>query len=341
MEQYAYDLGKSAIEQGHKVIFVVRNDGDVVPNRVRELGPVYELPLSGKFDFYSIRQLRKIVNSEAIDVIHTHQPKNIFHARMASRGLDVRVVHTLHFVINSTSPHWLYKRIFNMADRIIAVSEIVRRRALEVYSNIEPSKVVTILNSVDSTRLGAVMPLPNGDVPVVGYAGRVVKEKGIEVFLDALTILKNKNIKFSALIAGTGGAEYVAHIENKIKANGLSDCVTMVGFIKDISSFTSKIDIAVLPSVRIEACSLMAIEYMAAGRPLVASDSGGQVEIIESGLDGLIVPVGDSAANADALQMLISSAEMRKNMGIAAKAKYDGLLNFDRFIEKTIAQYRR
>lgn len=338
MEQYAYDVAAGAIARGHKVIFVAKDDSDVVPNRIKELGEVYLLPIKSKFDFHSIKQLRKIIKAQKVDVVHVHQPKNIFQVRLAIRGLDVGLVHTVHFVLNPTSPDWLYRRIFNMPDVLIAVSDLVRARVLELYPNVAPNKVVSIINSIDPSRMHFTDKRVN-DIVTIGYAGRIVREKGIEVLLDSLAELAARGVTFRALLAGTGSAEYTSVIKAKIADLGLGNQVEMVGFISQMGGFISGIDIAVLPSTCVEACSLMAAEYYACGVPLISSAAGGHTEFMASGVDGVLVAVGESIPLADALQDLIENPDKLSVMGAAARKKYETVLNFDKFVETTIAQY--
>lgn len=340
MEQYAFDLSVGMKERGHELFFVIANDGDVVYPRFEKIGKVYLLPLKSKFDFKSIAALRKILKIEKPDIIHTHQPKNIFHAKRASRAMKgVAIVHTLHFAINPTSPDWLYRRIFAMPARTIGVSDLVCRRAMEVYPNLDPRKVVRVINSVNTSRIERSQ-MPSHDTPVVGYAGRLVADKGVDVLIRAAARLNDRGVDFRMLIAGRGDDHYTAQLQEMVRQSGLQDKVEFVGFVDRMSEFISQIDIAVLPSVVSEACSLMLLEYMYAGRAIVASDNGSQGEVIESGREGVLISPSNDKALSEALETLLLDGECRQRMGLAARNRFDDQFSFDKFIDTTLEVYR-
>ncbi|MBE9488330.1 MAG: glycosyltransferase [Bacteroidetes bacterium] len=275
MEQYAYDISKANVGIGNTVIFVIANDGEVVAKRLKKLGKIYRLSIRSKFDIKSIFHLRKIINNEKPDVIHTHQPKNIFQAYFArGKHKNISIVHSVHFLINTTSPHFLYKWGFNKTTSIIAVSEIVRKRFLEIYPNIKPSKIITVLSSVDSLRCVSknINPKDNNTI-CIGYAGRIVAEKGVE------------NI--------------------------------------------------------IEAVSLMLLEYMANGKPIITTNNGGQPEIIDSGKNGFLIKLSDTKTLAENMRMLIINKKLREDIGKEAKYKFNNQLSFKKFIRETALVYKR
>lgn len=342
MEQYAWDVANAMKHRGDEVCFVVATDGDVVVPRYEELGKVYRLPMKSKFDFASIKELKKIVRDEQPDIIHTHQPKNIFHAHRARKGAgrNIAVVHTVHFAINPTSPQWLYSRIFALPERIIAVSERVRRRAMEVYPNLKPEQVVTILNSVNPSRLGSVAPVQASERLTFGFAGRLVQDKGIHIFIKAAGMAIRDGHDFNLIIAGRGDEEYTAELKRLAEEEGVADKVQFPGFIDRIGEFIGGIDVAVLPSIVSEAGSLMLVEYMCAGRSVITTDNGSQGEVIDDGVNGFLIPPDNAEALADKLAALASNPAKAREMGFAARLRYEERLSFDKFIDHTGVTYR-
>lgn len=341
MEQYAFDLSRGLIARGHKVVFVIADDGDTVSSRFRKIGTVYQLPLSSKFRLRSIARLNKIIKKEKPDIIHTHQPKNIFQAHFA-RGANknIDIVHTLHFVINPTPPDWLYSWIFNKTSKVIGVSQQVSRRALEVYPELNPDKVVTVINSIDKERFGQAIGSKEHSVQtIIGYAGRLVAEKGVDVLIHAAAILHKQNIPFKLCLAGTGNPDYVNRLKEIVKQEQIEDNVIFLGFIDDMDSFINKIDIGVVPSVWKEPCSLMLLEYMANGKAIISTNNGGQPEVIDSGENGILIDPSDAEALAESLKVLINDSKMRTRIGQAAKEKFETQLSFDKFVERTLDVY--
>ena len=339
MEQYTHDEALGAIERGHKVVFVVRNDGNKVQDRLGKLGRVYELSLFSKYDLISIFALRKIIKAEKIDVVHTHQPKNIFQIYWALRGIGRKVlmIHTAHFELRRTSPHSQYSKIFDMPDTLIAVSEFVRNKILEVYPNLNPHKVITIHNSIDPRRLKHVAKRENKQF-TIGFGGRIVPEKGVEVLIDAIAKLGNKEVR--VVISGTGNNSYIEELKSRIALHALTPQFNFIGFVTDIGTYISDIDIGVVPSVWSEPIGLMLLEYMASGVAVVASNRGGPCEVIDNNKDGILFETGNSDALSEALAWLINDNEYRKEMGKKAAEKFNTKFSFPSFIDKILEVYK-
>lgn len=343
MEQYAYDLSKGLIDRGHRHLFVVANDGDKAYPRFEKLGKVYLLPLKSKFDIPSILALRKILKAEKPDIIHTHQPKNIFHAYFAQDSKkSIPIVHTIHFNIGRTSPHNLYSWILNRPAAIIPVSEQARQCAIKVYPNVHPDKFHTILNSIDSDRLSQHDVAEKQNDPVVlGYAGRLVDYKGIEVLLHAASRLKEQGISFKLVVAGKGDDLYEEKLSVMVRDLNIKNHVEFLGFVKDVGGFIANIDIAVAPAIWIETCSLMLLEYMSKGKAIVTSDHGGQPEVIDNNVEGILIPHSDPILLAEKLAHLIQDKAFRESLGRAAKERFDNKLSFASFLDHTFSLYER
>lgn len=341
MEQYAFDVAEAMKCGSDEVCFVVATDGDLVVPRYEALGKVYRLPMKSKFDFASIRALREIVRTEQPDIIHTHQPKNIFHAHRARKGCgrNTAVVHTVHFAINKTSPQWLYSYIFALPQRVIAVSERVRRRAMEVYPNLKSEQVVTILNSVNPSRLSAVEAVKGGEPIVFGFAGRLVRDKGIHVFIKAAGTIARAGYDFRLLVAGRGDEAYADELKRLAADEGIADKVRFLGFIDRIGEFIESIDVAVLPSIVSEAGSLMLVEYMCAGRAVITTSNGAQGEVVDDSVNGFLVPPDDVEALAAKLSVIAGNPALAREMGHAARNRYEERLSFDKFVENTRNTY--
>lgn len=163
-------------------------------------------------------------------------------------------------------------------------------------------------------------PLPtNNAVPKILVASRLLVEKGIFEFIEALQILKNKGLKFEAIIAG----DIDPGNPGTISATQVSDwkqsgIATFLGFQSDMASVLRPIDIACLPSYR-EGLPMALLEAMAAGKPLVTTDAPGCRATVRNGRNGFLVPTKDPQALADALEKLILDAGLREQMGLESR----------------------
>ncbi|MCE3232084.1 MAG: glycosyltransferase [Rickettsiaceae bacterium] len=165
------------------------------------------------------------------------------------------------------------------------------------------------------------LPKAWNDTPIIGTLGRLVKEKAIDVFIEALAILDKRGVKFIAKLGGDG--ELKNDIINQIKCNNLEDKVILAGWIKNPDEFYETIDIFCFPS-RKEEFGLVLLEAYKHGLPVVVSDADGPADIVEHNKDALLVPKENAAALADALQELLQNKEKADNL---AKAGYEKLVS--------------
>lgn len=166
----------------------------------------------------------------------------------------------------------------------------------------------------------------------------MVPEKGVDILLDAVSLLKDLNFKL--LILGTGSPEYVGELNRKIVANGVTDKVVMTGFVDNVSSVIAQTDIGVIPSISREPFGLSIIEFMELGKTVVTTNNGAQPEFIEDGVNGYLVPPADAEAIADKLRLLIGDDTLREKIGKQASKDFLEKLSYDTFYEKIYALYK-
>ncbi|HEY8270499.1 MAG TPA: glycosyltransferase family 4 protein [Pseudobdellovibrionaceae bacterium] len=161
-------------------------------------------------------------------------------------------------------------------------------------------------------------PSPNSDSvmgPKILLASRLLIEKGIFEFIEALKLLKRKNLQFEVVIAGDidpGNPGSISESQfNEWKRSGIAN---FLGFQKDMVSILKSIDIACLPSYR-EGLPMALLEAMAAGKPLVTTEAPGCRSTVREQKNGFLVPIKDPQALAKALEKLISNPALREQMG--------------------------
>jgi glycosyltransferase involved in cell wall biosynthesis len=154
----------------------------------------------------------------------------------------------------------------------------------------------------------------------VGLVGRFVEWKGQHVFLEAAERLVTSGRDDGARFVLVGAAlfgedDYAAEIERRAAA--LGGRAELLGFRPDIAAVLTELDILVHASVTPEPFGQVVIEGMAAGLPVIATDGGGVREIVRHGEDGLLVPMGDAAALADALAGLLADPARASRLAVA------------------------
>lgn len=230
-----------------------------------------------------------------------------------------------------------------LADRVIAVSDYVARRKIDV-DLVPPDRVVRLWNGVpdfaDSDRgEGALTRLvgscPEG--PVVACACRAAPEKGVACLLRAFD-------RASTRLAGScdpvllymGSGPSYDQLEELRSGLSCADSVVFAGYRKDARQLIACADVAVVPSLWEEAFGLSALEPMAAGVPVIASNVGGIPEVVADGETGLLVPPGDVEALADALCRLLADRPLRQGLGDAGRRRARKLFGWDDMMDRVV-----
>lgn len=304
--------------------------------------------------FFSIRrQIIRLLETEAIDILHSHRYKeNILAAQVQPRCGIKHLVQTVHGIVEQFSGlaklkagmHAKMNRHFSRKcfDRIIAVSEDINDKLAPEYSD---QQLVTIHNAINVDELNPSRSVEGmkkefglkPDRLVIGTAGRLVPVKGIDVLIKAAALIVEQNSAVAVLIAGDG-PERVALEQQVIKA-GLSDNVQLVGFRDDITDFLNCLDLFVMSSHH-EGIPMVLLEAMALQKPVVSTDVGGVGEIVADGQSGLLVPAGDESALAETCLRLLKDPAERNRLGNEAKKRVHEEFSVDILKDRVINLYR-
>lgn len=171
----------------------------------------------------------------------------------------------------------------------------------------------------------------------IGIVGRLQPWKGQHVFLEAAprVLEQHPRARFFVIGGAIGGfsADYPARLELLVRNLGIAERVRFLGHRADVSELLAGLDVFVLASFG-EPFGLTNVEAMAAGVPVVATDAGGVPEIIDDGVHGLLVPVGDSAAIADAVIRYLDAPEFAATMVAAARARAAERFDISRYVRE-------
>lgn len=193
-----------------------------------------------------------------------------------------------------------------------------------VRQGVRATAVSVVPNGIDGNALAASAEAPppyDPDAvgsPRIGYAGRLARVKGCDLFLRAAALLAEAHPSASFLIAGSGQEE--ARLRALADTLGIAPRVTFLGYVDDVAPFLRSLDVVVVPSLS-EAFGLTALEAQALGRPVVASAVGGLTDIVAHGESGLLVPAGDPGAIADAVARLVDDPAYAHRLGEAGSRR--------------------
>ena len=277
----------------------------------------------------SLSAARRMISAIAPDVIHIHSPLTLgVMARMAARQLSIPVIYTNHYLPENVRPgsarrsrlfdaafYGYLVRFANQCAHVTAPTmtalQLLRAQGLRA-----PAQVIS--NGID---LGTYCPGPadsvvrdryglRADRPVILYVGRLSQEKGVDVLLAAVARLTT-----DAQVAIAGRGPDSARLAATADRLGLSDRVRFLGFVpdSDLPAIYRLADVFAIPS-RAELQSLVTMEAMATGLPVVASDAYSLRELVSHGKTGLLITPGRADELAASLDKLLGAPAERARM---------------------------
>ena len=169
------------------------------------------------------------------------------------------------------------------------------------------------------------------------FLSNLMESKGIFVLLDGCKILQSKNLIFKCTIVGGIGDVNEKQFHSKIQEMGLTNCVTYAGekFGKEKDLVFANSNIFIHPTLN-DCFPLVLLEAMSAGLPIISTFEGGIPDIVEDGVSGFLVPQKNAVLLAEKLETLIKDPELRKQMGIAGRHKFEMEFNVDIFENRMI-----
>jgi glycosyltransferase involved in cell wall biosynthesis len=266
-----------------------------------------------------IRFLRR----ERIDVVQTYFPDSSYFGVPAAWLAGVK--HRLR--TRNNVGHWLTPlhrrlgRALNVFTTRTIANCAAARQALLDAEQPRPETVLVLENGVDLERFAGIpsLAIRRATVePRVGIVANLRPVKGLEVFVQAAARVRACHPRAVFAVAGEG--ELRAELERQAVAAGLSGRFALPGSASDVPGFLAGLDVAVLCS-HAEGMSNALLEYMTAGRAIVATAVGAALELIEDGVHGLLVPPGDAARLADAIARLLKDRDLAQRLGEAARRR--------------------
>lgn len=243
------------------------------------------------------KQLQELIRKEKIELVYSNTT-GVLAGAFAARNCGVRHIWHVHEIIEN--PFWLKQLLGHLMNRyavgIIAVSEAVKQS----WESVLPAERITVIqNGIDYSpyleheqTLTKELQLPTAAI-VIGMVGRVHYWKGQSYFLKIAGQLHQKHPSLHFLLAGDAypGYEYLyQEMQTQIETLQLSDVVHNLGFREDIPAVMQTIDLLLLPSQQPDPFPTVILEAMASAKPVIATQFGGAVEMIDAGITGDLMP---------------------------------------------------
>lgn len=184
-------------------------------------------------------------------------------------------------------------------------------------------------------------PEPLSGRPIIVTPARMLWSKGIGDLVEAAILLRKRGVDARFILAGLAGDDNPQNISvEQLQRWNADGIVEWIGVSKDMPALLASAQIVCLPSHR-EGLPLALAEAAAAGRPIVTTDTPGCREVVEDGVNGFLVPLGDCVRLADRIEELLDNPELRRKMGHAGRQRALQHLALERIIQQTTSLYWR
>ncbi|HGJ8084699.1 TPA: glycosyltransferase family 4 protein [Streptococcus pneumoniae] len=273
----------------------------------------------------------RIIKNNDITIVHTHHRMAAFYIRLL-KIINPKLIHvyTAHNVFKNKLP--LYKFSLKKA-YCVAVSKAVNDN---LKHDVGISDSTVIYNGVVFEKTDKLVgEIVNYNGIKLGCIARLSEQKGLTYLIDAMSLVKHRNI--TLFIVGDG--ELRDELENKVKQLNLQKSVIFLGYRKDIVECINSFDYLVSSSLY-EGFGLNAIEAFMKGKTMVSSDIPGINEVVNN-KNGILVPVKDDVALARAIEKLATDKKLREKLAYQAKKDYETKFNYSLFLDNYRRLYKK
>jgi glycosyltransferase involved in cell wall biosynthesis len=284
-------------------------------------------------------EVRGLLSIGRFALVHAHGLTAGVHAALANVGIGVPLVVTLHEPLRPAQfpglfgrlKRWAMGNLLRRADRIIAVSDDARDNLLSHLPALggRAHRVITVANGIDTSKYARAIPRADNALrrhlnaslgtALFGFLGRFMPEKGFPVLLGALQQLAERFGPERFHLAAFGTGDYRREYQKRIDEQGLGRVATLLDFVPDVQPVLADLDLVVVPSLW-EASSLVSMEAMSAGVPVLGSDCPGLREVLR-GTPSVMVKTGDADALREGLSRFLESPWDREARDYAPVAR--------------------
>jgi glycosyltransferase involved in cell wall biosynthesis len=356
-EHVVLRLARELTALGARSTVLCLEDGPLIEELGR-LGISFDiLPIRWRYDARGILNISRYLARKRFDVVHTHGARAMFMGNFAARLAGVpAVVTTMHelsyvkmvsgrlYRLHYRAEGWLSRLCADaciansdrMAQDMIRARKVPRAKIRRIYHGVD----IAQFNRLDDP--GPIAELKAGwgiapDEMVVGAVGQLIPLKGHRFLIEALPRIKRHSHRVRLVIAGAGPLR--ADLEALAAREGVSDNLTLLGYVREIHRLYPCFDVMVYPSIW-GVFGLATLEAMACGIPVIASALDGTTELIAHGQTGILAPPGDSAALANAVVDLLLDRDRRARIAEAGRRHVAAHFSVQAFARQHLDLYR-
>ena len=338
----------SNLSQRYRVVVASKSNGPFASELNRVGIELFSVNMSKQLTFKPIRQLRKIILQNDINIVHSQGARADFFARLAGRGINAAfIISTVAMPVEGFEVGPWRKKVYRLLDKIseqyvdrfVVVSDALKQ-ALTVGRNINAQRVVRIYNGIElnhyrldpqDTGLRNQWDIPSS-VPLIGAIGRLVWQKGFEYLIEAIPKILNVVPEATFLIVGEG--PLLGNLQGLAQKLGVQNRVIFAGFRNDIQKVLATMDIVAVPSL-LEGFPMITLEAMAMAKPIIASRVQGISEQISDLEEGILVPPKNPSALAAAVIKLAGDKGLALSLGLAARRRVEDYFTVEKMVRET------
>ena len=329
---------------------------DQAPTQLREalqdlhIPTVTLAPIKGKTDIKGIMRHMACFKARRPHIVHfnlsnpLHGQYAMLAARMAKTPTKVA---TLHLPPRNTTPtrrgRFFERQTICSLDKLIAVCHSSRELFVNHFG-INKNNTDVVYNGIDTETFDKdvsshpPVTLKKENEILIGTVGRLSKQKGFDILLQAMPEVLAQTPHARLAIAGEGPEE--EKLKTQCKTLGLENQVDFLGMRADIPALLQAFDLFVLPS-RYESFPISILEVMAASKPIVTTHVDGIPESVIEGETGLLVPPENAEALSKAITTLLKNSVLRTQMSIQARTRVESFFSLKQMVQNTQAIYRQ
>ena len=333
-EQHVLDLCRHQQQLGLIVVVALPAVG-ALTRALSDAGITWvRIAAGGRWNPLALWSLRQVIRRQRPDVVHAHMPKS---AAMASRAVtEIPCVATAHNMVKHLAA-------FHTCSWVICVSNMVHTSLLRL--GYPATRTSVIHNAIDLTKFGCVNRITvrqrmgwDDTQLIVLCVARLVPAKGQELAIIAFGPLAQRYPGMRLVFAGEGPDQ--VKLMHLTQENGVSDRVQWLGNRSDIAELMAGADVYLQPSIK-EGFGIACLEAMASGLACIGTQTGAMPEMLDNGVNGVLLPAQDSIAIRQALESLASDAALRQRLALAAQTTAHARFSLTHQARATLLAYEQ
>lgn len=315
--------------------------GSRLAEAVARIAQIEPLPLRGDLDLATAWHVARIARQYRPDVVHVHSRRGVqWLGGLAARWSNFPVLYSRR---TDAPEHSSVARLkYALYDRVIAISSCIAGQLRQV--GVPENKLRLVLSGVDPPpqvvasrdELSREFNVPP-EATVIGSIGQLIRRKGHAVLLNAVAAIRPRFPMLQVLIFGRGPLE--SQLQRQLLALDLESVVQLVGFRPNVRHYLPALDLVVHPALA-EGLGVSLLEAAAAGVPIVASATGGIVDLVKHEETGLLVQPGNPAELAEAVERMLLGPQLRIQCSNAARQLIARQFTHEQMVAGNLSVYR-